>query len=73
VTDRRFNRLRMPAEWEPRESKAFAGLPSRPVPPATRERAHKASKRTWEGRKLAKKLDDLLGPIDADLAVEEGQ
>jgi hypothetical protein len=71
MTDRRFNRLRMPAEWDARESKAFAGLPSRPAPPATLERAHRASKRTWEGRKLAKKLDELLGTVDQELPTEE--
>jgi hypothetical protein len=69
VSDRRFNRLRMPAESDPRPCPQFAGLEHRRATEAQAERAHRNTRRHHRDRRLAAKLDELLGPVDA----EEGQ
>lgn len=51
----------------------FIGLESRPVSPETLERAHRSTQRFRRGQRLAKKLDQLLGPVDGDDSDAEGE
>lgn len=69
MTDRRFNRLRMPAESDDRPPSQFAGIESRRPTPIQSERARLSRARTWKGRRLAAKLDELLGSPDDELAL----
>jgi hypothetical protein len=39
---------------------------SRTASPEAQGRAHRNTKRTWSDRRLAAKLDELLGPVDED-------
>ena len=50
----------------PRSCPEFAGLPSRLATPTNLERAHEGTRRHHRDKRLARKLDELLGPVDAD-------
>jgi hypothetical protein len=42
----------------------FAGIESRRATPGAQVRAHRNTRKHWADRRLAAKLDDLLGPIE---------
>lgn len=51
---------------ESRPSPQFAGLESRRATSDQVARAHRHARRTYSDRRLASKLDDLLGPVDEE-------
>lgn len=60
----------MTASSLPRPSRGFAGINLRRASDEQLERAHRQTKRHHADRRLAAKLDDLLGAVD-DLADDE--
>jgi hypothetical protein len=54
----------------PRPCPQFAGVEHRRARPDQAERARLSRSRTWKGRRLAAKLDELLGSPDDELALE---
>jgi hypothetical protein len=48
----------------------FAGIEIRRASPESQQRAHRNTKRHWKDRRLAAKLDELLGNADADYPQE---
>ncbi len=64
---------RLPAEREPSSTPKFCGgVESRRPTPKNLERAHRATARSYRDRRLAEKLDALLGSVDQDLPPIEG-
>jgi hypothetical protein len=47
----------------------FAGIESRRASAAAQDRAHRATRRTLRDRRLAAKLDDLLGTVDDEVSL----
>lgn len=56
----------MTARPDARPSPQFAGLESRRATSDQVARAHRHAQRTYSDRRLAAKLDDLLGPIEEE-------